>query len=216
MSKVDVAAIGRKANETIDGALESIYEWFASRLPTTVLGIAIRNLDGEVYSILDVGCGPRVPMYLLRKRRKVFTVGVDAFLRYLKSAQARRSHDAYILGDARYLPFREKSFDAVWYMEVIEHLEKEDGLSPWYMKYAGNRAIGFGQLEWENDLLVGEALKSDRPHSVNVGEYEQSVREFLYNDPQFILAIRSRLENSTRYDLIYVNPDLSLYVREEK
>jgi len=128
MSKIDVAAIGRKANKTIDNAIESVYRWFAPRIPTTVLGIAIRNLDGEAYSILDVGCGPGVPMYLLRKRRKVFTVGVDAFLRYLKSAQARRSHDAYILGDAHYLPFSDKSFDVVWCMEVIEHLEKEDGL----------------------------------------------------------------------------------------
>ncbi|MCL0036171.1 hypothetical protein M1N47_01920, partial [Dehalococcoidia bacterium] len=90
------------------------------------------------------------------------------------------------------------------------------GLRPWTMAYAGYGKVDFGQLEWDNERLVGKPLKGDRPHYVNVGEYDQSAREFLYNDPGFIPETRSRLENSARYNLIYVNPDLSLYIYEGK
>lgn len=128
-SEVDTVAIARKIYKALDDVVEGLTEWFAPRIPTTVLSTAIRNLDREAISILDVGCGPGVPMHLLRKQRKAFTVGIDAFLPYLKSAQARKSHDAYVLGDVRYLPFRDKSFDVVWCIEVIEHVEKEAGLN---------------------------------------------------------------------------------------
>ena len=86
------------------------------------------------------------------------------------------------------------------------------GLSPEFMGHAGYNKVDFGQLQWEEDILVGEALKNDRPHYVNVGKYDQSVYEFRHDDSQFIPETHTRLESSAHYNLIYVNPDLSLYI----
>ncbi len=82
------------------------------------------------------------------------------------------------------------------------------------MAYAGYVKVDFGQLEWENDRLVGVALRGTRPHYVNVGRYDQSAYEFFHNDPEFIPEIRALLENSPHYNLIYINPDLSLFIHE--
>lgn len=38
-----------------------------------------------------------------------------------------RIYNDLILGDVRYLPFKDKSFDAIICMEVLEHLQKGDG-----------------------------------------------------------------------------------------
>jgi hypothetical protein len=88
------------------------------------------------------------------------------------------------------------------------------GLSPSEMRYAGYRAVGFDELEWDNNLLVGKPLNGDRPHYVNVGKWDQSAYGFLRNEPEFIPNMRARLENSTHYNLIYVNPDVSLFINE--
>lgn len=81
---------------------------------------------------------------------------------------------------------------------------------------AGHYNVDFRQLHWEDDMLVGEALKNDRPHYVNIGKYDQSMYEFLYNDSQFIPETQARLDSSTHYNLIYVNLDLSLYMSEDE
>jgi SAM-dependent methyltransferase len=127
MGGENITPINRRVLKRIDGAVEGIYHWFAPRIPTTVLSIALRRLNRHAGSILDVGCGPGVPMYAVKKHKRLFAVGIDVFLPYLKAARERRSHDALVLGDVRYLPFRAKSFDVAWCMEVIEHLKKEDG-----------------------------------------------------------------------------------------
>jgi len=88
------------------------------------------------------------------------------------------------------------------------------GLSPesQFMAHAGYVTVKFEQLKWDNDRLVGEALKGGRPYYVNVGEWDQSTYGFLRDEPEFIPDMRARLENSAHYNLIYANPNLSLYM----
>jgi hypothetical protein len=88
------------------------------------------------------------------------------------------------------------------------------GLSPDVMEQAGYVKVDFEQLKWVNDRLVGEALKGDRPHYINVGDWDQSAYKFLRDEPEFIPDMRARLENSVHYNLIYANPDLNLYASE--
>ena len=57
-------------------------------------------------------------------------------------------------------------------------------------------------------------MKSDKPHYINVGRYEQSIQQFNYENTELIPQARVTLEESTRYNLIYVNPDNTLYLRE--
>jgi SAM-dependent methyltransferase len=96
-------------------------------IPFWSLEIVSRNLkDGQ--SILDVGCGRGETMRALTKRnRGLITVGIDIHLPYLKKAKDHKTHDQYILCDVRKLPFRRKSFTTVLCVNVIEHLEKQEG-----------------------------------------------------------------------------------------
>jgi hypothetical protein len=64
-------------------------------------------------------------MRFINQHRKVYSVGVDVFIRYIKGQSV---HHDYVLGDARFLPFKKKSFDAVICLQVIEHISKKDGL----------------------------------------------------------------------------------------
>ena len=56
-----------------------------------------------------------------------YSVGADIFAPYLKECKCLESHDDFVLCDARMLPFKTKSFDIVWCLSTIEHLEKEEG-----------------------------------------------------------------------------------------
>ena len=65
---------------------------------------------------------------VLKNKRNIIMVGIDIFLPYLKEAQQQGSYDACVLCDIHQIPIRPKSFDVVLSMDVLEHLEKEDGL----------------------------------------------------------------------------------------
>jgi len=81
-------------------------------------------LDKSVTSILDVGCGGGNPMKLIKKHRRLYSVGIDIFVPYLKGLVV---HDEYVVCDAHFLPFKKKSFDAVICLQLIEHIPKGDG-----------------------------------------------------------------------------------------
>jgi len=102
----------------------------APYLPYTTMNNIWRALDKKSASILDVGGGYGRPMrFLKRKHEFQFTVNMDANLRCLRKTKEKRTHDEYILCDVRYLPFKRKSFDVAICVEVLEHIEKEGGLS---------------------------------------------------------------------------------------
>lgn len=78
-------------------------------------------------SILDVGCGEHSPLALIAKHYKFKVVGLDIFEPYLEETKNKGIYENVVLGDARYLPFKDRSFEAVTCIEVLEHVEKEDG-----------------------------------------------------------------------------------------
>jgi len=88
------------------------------------------------------------------------------------------------------------------------------GLRPREYSYAGYYKVDFQQLEWNNSLFTSEYIKSDKPQYINVGRYEQSIQEFNYDNTELIPQARLRLEESTHYNLIYVNRDVDLYIGE--
>ncbi len=77
------------------------------------------------YSLLDVGCGQGKPVRFLRCPYKV---GVDIDISALKHSLKERVYHDVILGDARYLPFRDRSFDSIPCLQVLHLLNKEDTL----------------------------------------------------------------------------------------
>jgi len=86
-------------------------------------------LDKSAKSILDVGCGKGEPMKFINRARNFYTVGLDIFKPYLIKAKKNNVHDDYVLCDVRYMPVRDKSFDVVLCIEVLEHLKREEGVN---------------------------------------------------------------------------------------
>jgi len=96
-------------------------------LAFTILNTVWRKLDKNAESILDVGCGKGEPMRFIGRTESFYTVGLDIFLPYLKECKNRSIYDDYILCDIRKLPLREKSFDVALCLQLLEHLERDDG-----------------------------------------------------------------------------------------
>ena len=96
-------------------------------VPLSPLNTMWRMLDKDTKSILDIGCGKGEPMMFINGRRKFRVVGIDIFKPYLEETKRQGVYRDIILGDVRHLPLKRKSFDAVMCLEVVEHLEKEDG-----------------------------------------------------------------------------------------
>jgi SAM-dependent methyltransferase len=111
-------------------ALGNLEQKVSPYLPFSLLNVVWQNLDKrDKASLLDVGCGKGEPMKFINRRRQLFTVGIDIFETALREAQMQGSHNEYVLGDVRKLPFRQKSFDIVLCMEILEHLERAEGFA---------------------------------------------------------------------------------------
>jgi SAM-dependent methyltransferase len=111
------------ARATLDEKIGNV----STFVPLTYIDIIRRNLWKSANLILDVGCGRGLPMKVMNRQKKFYSVGVDLFMPYLKEAKKERIHDEYVLCDVCCLPFREKSFDVALCLEVIDHLSKNDG-----------------------------------------------------------------------------------------
>jgi ubiquinone/menaquinone biosynthesis C-methylase UbiE len=81
--------------------------------------------------ILDVGCGKggleAIVKTVPEKDFNCEFVGVDASLEMLSVAKSFVDH--VVCASADHLPFKDKAFDAVFSIEVIEHLPKDKGYS---------------------------------------------------------------------------------------
>lgn len=80
-------------------------------------------------SVLDVGCGSNSPLRFVRKT--FYSEGVDIYKPSIDKTKKSNIHDKYVVGDIRKLSkiYEPKSFDAVMAIDVIEHLEKEEGFA---------------------------------------------------------------------------------------
>jgi len=75
-------------------------------------------------SVLDLGCGHNS---LIQFCPVHWSLGVETFDAYLQHSRSRHIHSQYIQADVRKLEFRDRSFDAVIALELLEHLNKEEG-----------------------------------------------------------------------------------------
>jgi SAM-dependent methyltransferase len=96
-------------------------------IPFSALNTVWRKLDKNSRTILDVGCGKGEPMTFINRKGKFKAVGIDIFKPYLEKSKRKGVYQDLILGDVRFLPFKENSFDAIICLEVLEHLEKQYG-----------------------------------------------------------------------------------------
>ena len=106
--------------------VSSIYhnKLFETIFPTHVYVLKQELKDCE--SVLDLGCGPDSPLQYCSNVQH--SVGVEAFQPYLEESKKKQIHSEYVSKKIGNLDFEENSFDAVIMLEVIEHLEEQEGL----------------------------------------------------------------------------------------
>ena len=78
----------------------------------------------DCQTILDLGCGYNSP---LNNCQTSFSLGVEFFEPYLEESQKKSLHNQYLKADVRTVDFKPKSFEAVLALELLEHLDKEEG-----------------------------------------------------------------------------------------
>jgi len=67
-------------------------------------------------------------------------------------------------------------------------------------------------LQWQDDRLV--SLGGSLPHYICIGSIERAKYAFLYDKPDFVDEVQSKLEASTNCNAVYANPDMTLYLDE--
>lgn len=110
--------------------MKKIFQLFKKTFPSFVLATFILEIEKHLKnseSILDIGCGEDSPLKFLQG--KYHMVGIDGHKPSIVKSKRKKLHDDYIIGDLLTLNklAKQKSFDAVIALDVIEHFEKEDG-----------------------------------------------------------------------------------------
>jgi ubiquinone/menaquinone biosynthesis C-methylase UbiE len=101
------------------------FKYGRKKIESAFLGF-LGNLNGGGH-ILDVGCGTGYFLNLMRKRRFNCT-GIDISENMLLEARKNFSDLPVQLADARKLPFKDNSFDAVISIETLRYFSKRDSL----------------------------------------------------------------------------------------
>lgn len=76
-------------------------------------------------TVLDLGCGADSPIKHYKNIK--YSLGVEAFGLYLEKSKQQKIHTEYLYQKIEEIDLPEKSFDAVIFIEVLEHLPKEVG-----------------------------------------------------------------------------------------
>jgi predicted TPR repeat methyltransferase len=87
------------------------------------------EIIGNCHSVLDIGCGDGSHMASITPFIN-YAVGIDAFAHSLDKAQQAKIYSQTYLMDVKQIDelFENDSFDCVLAFDLIEHLEKDDGL----------------------------------------------------------------------------------------
>lgn len=88
----------------------------------------IRHHLGNAKTVLDVGCGDGEFMLKVNPDKKYDVVGIDLFKPNIKKTKKTGVYKRVILSDLRKMKFKKESFDIVLASQVIEHINKKEGL----------------------------------------------------------------------------------------
>jgi len=107
--------------ETYESFYETKYKKVVE-LEKELLSKALKEL-GNAESLLEVGCGTSYFTRWFEKNFKLYAVGMDISPLMLKEAKKRWRGDL-VQGEAHYLPFRDRSFDAIAFITCMEYMPR--------------------------------------------------------------------------------------------
>lgn len=141
-------------------------------------------------TVLDLGCGPSSPLQYCKNI--TYSVGVEAFVPYLKESEKKKIHTKYFNKKIEGIDFPENSFDAVILIEVLEHLSKKAGneIIKKSYKWAKNKVIistpngyfSMGNVDENNFQKHLSGWSIDELNNLGFKVYGMSGAKFLYTD----------------------------------
>ena len=99
---------------------------FLERIIPYGLYDGLRRALAGCETVLDVGCGTDSMMQHMARFHRV--IGLDRYRPSLLTNRALGAYSGWVQGDIHALPFGDHSVDAVVAMDLIEHLEKAEGV----------------------------------------------------------------------------------------
>jgi len=90
---------------------------------TRLLSHFLRHQEGQGLRVLEVGCGTGGNLEMLSRRGDVVALDVSHHALRVCDQQCR-----LVLGDAQRLPFKPGTFDAIFALDLLEHLENDKDL----------------------------------------------------------------------------------------
>ena len=72
-------------------------------------------------TVLDVGCGTGLLYAFIAEKNEY--CGIDSSTEMLSIARKQHGHAQFVRGDARHLPFREKSFELITCVDMLQHID---------------------------------------------------------------------------------------------
>ena len=129
-------------------------------------------------SIMDIGCGPNSVIQFSPCK---FRMGIDIYQPYLDAAFLKHTHDIYVQGDITKLaakPKNPKSFDVVLASEVLEHLDKHDGLA--LLARMEQWAIHKVIIKVPNGYIAQPAFDGNQYQAHRSAWYEDELKELGY------------------------------------
>jgi ubiquinone/menaquinone biosynthesis C-methylase UbiE len=112
--------IRRRYDSTAD-----IYDERYTRIQQEKYEVVKKYLPKRAMCILDLGCGTGMFFEELTKRGKL-VVGIDSSAKMLGIAQKRASGVSLVCADADRLPFKDRSFDVVVSVTLLQNVPKPD------------------------------------------------------------------------------------------
>ncbi len=128
-SKNECVARRRNGKAPMKSTLRKIYRAFWRGYLREYHRALEKVILPDCETLLDVGCGEHSPLASIAQKMK-YSVGVDAYAPALEASRRAQVHSDHFLMNALEIAerFAPDSFDCVAATDLIEHLEKDEGL----------------------------------------------------------------------------------------
>lgn len=144
--------VRKHVQEAIAATCGNLYSPLIGKLETYPIP-TLRLPEGNGKLLLDVGCNwGRWSIAASRKGYRVVGMdpNLDAVLTAREIAGDLGVSCSFVVGDARYLPFKQQSVDVVFSYSVIQHLSKKDAKKSLACVASVLRADGFSFIQMPN------------------------------------------------------------------